>query len=112
MASNSKNSDFLSRHIGLSDQDVDLMVKELGFHSLDNFIDSVVPSSIKLSSDVILSDFKESLSEEDALNRLKSYAKKNIQYKSYIGMGYYGTIVPNVIIRNILENQNREDGSS
>ena len=92
---------FSQRHVGPSDDDVVLMLKELGYSSLSDFTKDVIPNSILSNSDL---DINEGVSEQEALQLLKSYASKNTIYKSYLGNGYYGTITPGVIKRNILEN--------
>ena len=92
---------FSERHVGPSKKDVNLMLDELGYSSLSAFTKDVIPASIISDSDLKL---KKGVSEQDALKILKSYASKNKNFKSYLGNGYYGTITPGVIKRNILEN--------
>ena len=92
---------FSQRHIGPSDDDVVLMLNELGYSSLSEFTKDVIPESIMFDSKLNLD---EGVGEQEALQILKSYASKNKNYKSYLGNGYYGTITPGVIKRNILEN--------
>lgn len=77
------------------------MLKKVGFSSLDELIDSTVPQHIRLPKKLSLG---EPMSESEALGSLKSIMSKNIVNKSFIGMGYYETIVPGVILRNVLEN--------
>ena len=93
---------FLKRHLGPSNTDIDLMLKSMSVNTVDDLIKKVIPPNIfsRISEDLI--DIN--LSEDEVLLKLKDYADKNTLYKSFIGMGYYGTIVPNVIKRNILEN--------
>ena len=95
-------SDFLNRHVGLNNSDIKKMLKRLDIKSLDDLIKKVIPKNIlsPMSENLL----KKDLSEIEALSQLKKYSKKNKLYKSFIGMGYYGTLVPNVIKRNILEN--------
>ena len=93
---------FLKRHIGLSNTDIDLMLKSMSVNTIDELIKKVIPSNILSKIDEDLIDIN--LSEDEVLLKLKDYANKNTLYKSFIGMGYYGTIVPNVIKRNIFEN--------
>ena len=97
----SSNSSFVDRHVGLQDKDIKTMLTELGYSSLDELTDAVVPSSIRDNSPLNL---KEALSEEDALEELASIAAKNKIVKSLIGQGYYSTHTPKVIQRNVLEN--------
>ncbi|KAI3630330.1 hypothetical protein MIR68_011765 [Amoeboaphelidium protococcarum] len=92
---------FPRRHLGSNDQQVDSMLKVCGVSSLDELIKQTVPSSILFNKDLNLN---EPLTEKELVNRLKEIASKNQELKSYIGMGYYNTIVPPVIQRNILEN--------
>ncbi len=79
------------------------MLHELGYAKLSDFIDDVLPESIKLK-DVFGEGLPEPLSESDTLAELREIANENIQCKSFIGMGYYGTHTPPVILRNVLEN--------
>jgi len=92
---------FSQRHVGSSNKDVNLMLDELGYSSLSDFTRDVIPDSIMSNSNLNL---KQGVSEQEALQLLKSYASKNKNFKSYLGNGYYGTITPGVIKRNILEN--------
>ena len=92
---------FLSRHIGSQGSDKQNMLDEIGFSSLDKLIDSTVPSSIRLPQKLKLN---EPMSESEALNTLKKMMNKNKVLKSFIGLGYYETHTPSVILRNVLEN--------
>ncbi len=92
---------FEDRHNGPLPSEVDEMLSAIGVESLDQLIDETVPESIRLRTEMNLPKAK---SEFRFLKDLKEMAAKNKQFKSYIGMGYYGTIVPGVIQRNILEN--------
>lgn len=92
---------FSSRHNGPSEKDVTEMLKVIGVNSLDELIEETIPSNIRLDKPLSLD---EPLSEYQFLNKLKSIAGKNKIFKSYIGMGYYDTITPSVIKRNILDN--------
>ncbi len=96
-----KNSLFASRHIGPDKSELESMLEQIRVSSLDELIDSVVPSSIRMKSPL---DLPDPLSEFELLNELKDTAKLNKVYKSYIGMGYYDCVTPGVIQRNILEN--------
>ena len=93
--------DFIKRHIGTSDEEQTKMLKVLGYTSLDELISKTVPEKILFTQDL---DIGEPNSEYDALRKLKNLSKKNTIFSNFIGMGYYGTYTPNVIIRNILEN--------
>ena len=92
---------FIHRHIGPSPKEIQLMLTQLGVSSLDELIETTVPSSIVLDEQL---DLPEPQPEHLALRRLREYADQNKVFKSYIGMGYYDTHVPNVILRNVLEN--------
>ena len=92
---------FIPRHIGPSDADVRAMLDALGYSSLDALIDATVPSGIRLQRPLAI---HHSLSEFDALANLRGMAKKNQIFRSFLGLGYYNTITPPVILRNILEN--------
>lgn len=92
---------FSDRHIGPSQEDINQMCKIIGVSSLDELIDKTVPSAIR-SKDTLTLD--EPMSEYEFLNHLKSVADKNKVYKNFIGLGYYPTITPSVIKRNIFEN--------
>ncbi|MBD2730334.1 aminomethyl-transferring glycine dehydrogenase [Nostoc sp. FACHB-892] len=96
-----KLSSFAPRHIGPNSDDMQHMLKVLGFPSLDALIDQTVPQAIRLKQPLKL---PEAESEYAALTFLKKVAVKNQVFRSYIGMGYYDTITPPVIGRNILEN--------
>ena len=92
---------FSSRHIGLSTKDEAHMLAELGFDSIDELIAKTLPDSIRTDSKLNIGS---GIDEFTLLKTLKRIACKNKVYRSYIGMGYYGTITPPVIQRNILEN--------
>ncbi|MCI4668024.1 MAG: aminomethyl-transferring glycine dehydrogenase [Bacteroidia bacterium] len=92
---------FEKRHLGPSDQELQQMLDVIGVGSLNELIEQTVPSKIRLESE--LSE-KAALSEYQYLKELKELASKNKVFKSYIGQGYYGTITPSVILRNIFEN--------
>ncbi len=94
--------DFIARHLGPSAGDQSHMLKAIGLDSIDELIKQVVPANI-LSSQPYL-DLPDPMSEPRALEKLKEIASRNKVLRSYIGQGYYGTHVPNVILRNILEN--------
>ncbi len=92
---------FTTRHIGPRDGDVATMLEAIGQPSLDALIDTAVPEAIRSHR---LPSVDGPLSEVDALARMRRAADKNEVYRSFIGMGYYGTITPGVIQRNVLEN--------
>jgi glycine dehydrogenase len=92
---------FVRRHIGPSEADQQAMLKELGFESLAALTKAAVPATIRVSKPM---DLPAALSESEALAHLRGIAAKNQVFRSYIGIGYYGTVTPPVIQRNILEN--------
>jgi len=92
---------FESRHIGPSTDETNEMSKICGANSIDELIDQTVPANIRLKNNLQLD---EPLSEFEFVKHLNSIAAKNKVFKSYIGMGYYPSILPSVIQRNILEN--------
>ncbi len=92
---------FVARHIGPSDEEVAHMLAVIGQPSLDALVDAIVPQSILLNTPLALPG---ATTEEEALDRLRAIAQKNQVFRTFIGMGYYGTHTPNVILRNILEN--------
>ncbi len=96
-----KLSSFQERHIGPSSDNIQQMLEVLGFTTLDDLIDKIVPQAIRLSHPL---DLPEAQSESAALANLKEIATKNQVFRSFIGMGYYDCITPSVIGRNILEN--------
>jgi glycine dehydrogenase len=89
------------RHIGLNEADVAEMLKTINAKTLDSLIDETIPSVIRLKNNLTISAPQ---TENEYLENLASIAKKNKVFKSYIGLGYYNTFVPNVIKRNVLEN--------
>ena len=99
----SHRSDFIDRHIGPNQYQIQTMLLELGFKDLDSFIKSVVPSNIHIKGEIEKS-IPTAISETAALAEIAEIAKKNTIKKNFIGCGYYGTITPAVILRNVLEN--------
>jgi glycine dehydrogenase len=95
------SKEFLARHIGPSKGDQETMLQLVGAKSLDDLMKNTVPEKILLTEELKVD---EPISENDALKKLKSISKKNEIFKNFIGMGYYNTFTPNVILRNILEN--------
>ena len=100
MAKNSTQK-FSHRHIGPNDHEINEMLSFLGYESIDELIHKTIPDNILLNDKL---DIGGGLSEHEFLKTIKSVASKNKIVKSFIGMGYYGTITPPVILRNILEN--------
>ena len=94
-------SDFTHRHIGPSAKDIDEMLGILNVSSLDQLIDQTIPKSVRQTAAL---DLGPAQSEPEVLRRLRATASKNKVFASLIGVGYYGTVLPPVIQRNILEN--------
>lgn len=92
---------FITRHIGPRENDIKDMLKEIGVVSIEKLIENIVPSDIRLTKAL---DLPEGISEYQYFKRIKKIASKNKVFKSYIGTGYYNTVFPAVIQRNILEN--------
>ena len=92
---------FAHRHLGPRENDVKAMLEVIGVNSFDQLIDETVPANIRLPKPMNLG---EPMSEVEFLGMLKKKAAKNKLHKHYIGMGYYNTHVPGVILRNIMEN--------
>lgn len=92
---------FVDRHNGPRQRELPRMCEVIGVKSVDQLIEETVPASIRLKEPLNL---PKGLNEFELLNRLKELASKNQIYRSYIGMGYYSSILPGVILRNILEN--------
>jgi glycine dehydrogenase len=96
-----KTDKFVNRHNGPSEQDVQAMLRKIDAPSLDALIDQTVPAAIRLKKPLNLPN---GISEFHYHKHLRGIATKNKIFKTYIGLGYYDTIVPAVIQRNILEN--------
>jgi glycine dehydrogenase len=94
---------FEDRHIGPTHRDEAAMLKALGYEDLESFISAVVPSNIAIKG-VVEASMDAGVSEVEAIAELRALASKNKVLTSLIGTGYYGTIVPPVIKRNVLEN--------
>jgi len=92
---------FIERHIGPNDAEIAHMLQVVGHGSLDELTDAIVPGRIKSSEALAL---PEPINEVEALARIRAIADRNQVFRSFIGQGYYGTHVPNVILRNLLEN--------
>ncbi|MDC1042764.1 aminomethyl-transferring glycine dehydrogenase [Gammaproteobacteria bacterium] len=92
---------FALRHIGLSQADIESLLDQLGYKDLEEFSKSVLPENIFIDQKLELND---AMSEQDALKAIKEISKANSVYRSFIGQGYYGTITPKVILRNVFEN--------
>jgi glycine dehydrogenase len=94
-------AEFMARHIGPSETDQQAMLASLGCSNLQQLTDQVVPEAIAMADSL---DIVDGCTEAQALAELREMASRNNLFKSFIGQGYYGTLTPNVIQRNILEN--------
>ncbi len=95
------SSSFFRRHIGPNKNETNEMLQAIGVSSLNQLIQETIPASILTDKKLNLPD---ALSEFEYLNLMKNYASENKVFRSFIGMGYYNTITPSVILRNIFEN--------
>jgi glycine dehydrogenase len=96
-----QSNEFADRHIGPNENETAEMLQKIGVGSLEELINKTIPPAIQIKGNL---DITPAISEFEYLNELKKIAAKNKVYKSYIGQGYYDTIVPNVILRNLFEN--------
>ena len=94
-------NEFAGRHIGPGEKETSEMLKTIGVRSLDELIDRTIPASIRSKKPL---NIPGPLSEHQYLTSLRQVAALNKVFKSYIGQGYYDTIVPSVILRNVFEN--------
>ncbi len=95
---NDTSKEFIRRHIGPSEDDMVKMLKMVGANSLDDLIKKTVPDDILLEDKLKIGD---PVSEHESMKQVKVISEKNKLYKNYIGMGYYNTYMPNVVLRNI-----------
>lgn len=92
---------FASRHIGPNDEEIVEMLKAVGCKTIDQLIEQVVPEQIQIRKSLGL---PEAMSEYEYGHHIRSLASKNKMFRTYLGMGYYDTITPPVILRNLFEN--------
>jgi glycine dehydrogenase len=92
---------FLTRHLGPGEDDLKKMLDVIGVASLNQLIDETIPPSIRLSGDL---DLPDGMGEYEYFHHIRELGQKNKLFNTYIGLGYYGTVTPPVIQRNILEN--------
>lgn len=95
------SAEFIARHIGPSPEDQQQMLSQLGCSNLQELTAQVVPKAIAMAESL---DIVDGCTEAQALAELRVMANQNKVFKSFIGQGYYGTVTPNIIQRNILEN--------
>src|ERR1700733_6232091 len=96
-----QDAEFAARHIGPNEAETLEMLREIGAGSLEELIDKTIPRDIRIKNSL---EIPAPVSEFEYLGDLKEIANLNKVYKSYIGQGYYDTIVPGVILRNLFEN--------
>ena len=96
-----QSSEFAARHIGPNEAETNEMLREIGVNSIEELINKTIPSNIRLKEEL---NVPQAVSEFEYLNELNEIAQRNKVFKSYIGQGYYDTIVPNVILRSLFEN--------
>jgi glycine dehydrogenase len=101
MSRTSFHDQFADRHIGPNHEETQAMLQAVGAASLEQLINETVPDAIRMAGELNLPDAQ---TEFEYLRELKEVAVMNKVFKSYIGMGYYGTITPSVILRNIFQN--------
>ena len=95
------SNNFLQRHLGPTAEDIQTMLKAIGVDSVEQLIEQIIPDNIRVKQPLTIGD---GLNEYEYLQHLKKIASKNKLFKTYIGLGYYDTITPGVITRNVLEN--------
>lgn len=99
---NYKSDEFVTRHIGPREHELNEMAKVIGFKSVDEMINATVPSSIRCQQEL---DLNGPMTESELLERLQEIGSNNrSNWRSFIGMGYYNCHTPPVIMRNVLEN--------
>jgi len=92
---------FVDRHIGPTEAGTQEMLNAIGLDSMEELIDQTLPDSIRLNREL---DLPEAMTEHEFLRHIKAIGARNKLYRSYIGLGYYDTITPSVILRNVFEN--------
>jgi glycine dehydrogenase len=96
-----QSNEFQSRHIGPRPSDLTDMLTAIGESSLSSLIDHTVPANIRMKRSLKL---PAAMTEYEYLQHMQGLSQKNNLFKTYIGQGYYNTITPSVILRNIFEN--------
>ncbi len=98
---NSRSNEFCHRHIGPDEVETTAMLQTIGLESMQHLVDKTVPGNIRMQGALNLPN---AMSEFTYLNHMKEVSMKNRVFKNYIGQGYYDSITPSVIQRNIFEN--------
>ena len=93
-------NNFIKRHNGPTASDAEKMLKVIGVASQEQLVDEIIAPEIRLPKDL---DLPEGMSEYEVISHLKALGAKNKQFRTYIGLGYYNTITPAVIMRNVVE---------
>ena len=96
-----QSTEFRRRHIGINEAELQKMLQTIGVSSLDELINKTVPAPIRMQKPLSL---PAAMSENEYLQHIKEVCIKNKIFKNYIGQGYYDTITPSVILRNVFEN--------
>lgn len=96
-----KTDSFASRHIGVSEKDIEVMLRKIGVSTLDELIDKTIPANIRLKEPLALPP---AMTEYEFSKHIAELAGQNKLFTTYIGMGWYNTITPAVIQRNVFEN--------
>ena len=96
-----QSNEFIPRHIGPNEADTKEMLKKIGAGSLDELINNTVPPAIRMKDSL---NIPAAMSEHEYLKHIKEVSLKNKVFTNYIGQGYYDTITPSVILRNVFEN--------
>src|SRR3954467_15303090 len=96
-----QSKEFQRRHIGPNENQTEEMLRTIRVNSLEELIDRTVPPNIRMKHELNL---PQAMSENEYLNHIKEVSLKNKVFKNYIGQGYYDTITPSVILRNVFEN--------
>ena len=94
-------NNFSRRHIGPNESESAEMLSKIGVSSINELVDQTIPAHIRLNRELTIS---EAMTEQEYLNHVEELGAKNKLFKSFIGLGYYETTVPSVILRNVLEN--------
>ncbi|KAG9077433.1 glycine decarboxylase subunit P, partial [Ceratobasidium sp. UAMH 11750] len=93
-----------ARHIGPNPSEAEYMLSVLGYDSMDAFVQDTIPDSIRVASNAVSEQTIPAMREREMLLRARKIAEMNEPRRSFIGMGYWNAVVPQVILRNILEN--------
>ena len=104
-----QQNEFAGRHIGPNESETKDMLATIGLDSIETLISKTIPDRIRIKGSLAL---PQAMSEFEYINELRKTAAKNKIFKSYIGQGYYDTITPAVVLRNVFENAKVEVSKS